>query len=438
MPMIPEKLDNTMAAPITGLSDPSETERLVAISALKRAVTNGSITPRQPQSDEVNNHIHSWYSFSPYSPAMAAYLAWDAGLAVCGIVDHESVGGGKELLAASDACEIGGTVGCELRVHFFDTPFGKRRLNNPDMDGIAYTVIHGIAPRMMQELNQFLMPIRRARAERSAEETAALDGMLRQASLPPISFVEDVLPLSQYANCGSITERHILFACAQKLIAHCGRGSKLIETLRSVWGITPSARIVGYLTEEENPHYLYDLLGVLKSSLLPKIYISPTATECPSVSEVIGFAKSINAIPAYPYLGDVNESPTGDKAAQKFEDEILDQLFVELVRLGYLACTYMPPRNSEQQLKRIIALCNKHQLMEISGMDINSSRQEFLHPTPKIAHHLIDSAWALVAHERLVEKNIDDGLFSARASKNKHDIRTQIAHYAELGRSGAV
>ena len=35
-----------------------------------------------------------------------------------------------------------------------------------------------------------------------------------------------------------------------------------------------------------------------------------------SARDAAKFAQSINAIPAYAYLGDVSESPTGDKRAQ--------------------------------------------------------------------------------------------------------------------------
>jgi len=38
--------------------------------------------------EEVNNHVHTIYSFSPYSPLMVACLAWKAGLQAVGIMYH--------------------------------------------------------------------------------------------------------------------------------------------------------------------------------------------------------------------------------------------------------------------------------------------------------------------------------------------------------------
>ncbi len=40
------------------------------------------------KTDEVNNHVHTIYSFSPYSPLMVACLSWKAGLQAVGIMDH--------------------------------------------------------------------------------------------------------------------------------------------------------------------------------------------------------------------------------------------------------------------------------------------------------------------------------------------------------------
>ena len=114
-------------------------------------------------------------------------------------------------------------------------------------------------------------------------------------------------------------------------------------------------------------------LEFLKRKLYP-IFIPSSLNECPSAYEAATFAQSINAIPAYAYLGDVTNSPTGDKKPEIFEDSFLDELIPTLKQLGFKAVTYMPPRNTREQLQRIQELCNKHDLMEISGVDINNSK----------------------------------------------------------------
>ena len=54
-----------------------------------------------PTGDDVNNHIHTTYSFSPYSPTAAVYFARKAGLCTCGLMDHDSIAGAEEFLQAA-------------------------------------------------------------------------------------------------------------------------------------------------------------------------------------------------------------------------------------------------------------------------------------------------------------------------------------------------
>ena len=51
-----------------------------------------------PEGRDVNNHIHTTYSFSPYSPTAAVWFARAAGLCTCGLMDHDSIAGAEEFL----------------------------------------------------------------------------------------------------------------------------------------------------------------------------------------------------------------------------------------------------------------------------------------------------------------------------------------------------
>lgn len=101
--------------------------RLAAIRELGESVKAG-VKP----TDEVNNHVHTIYSFSPYSPCMAAVRAAQAGLQTVGIMDHDSVSGCEEMLEACKAVNIASTTGCEIRVNMDGTSVEGRKINNPD------------------------------------------------------------------------------------------------------------------------------------------------------------------------------------------------------------------------------------------------------------------------------------------------------------------
>ena len=144
----------------------------------------------------------------------------------------------------------------------------------------------------------------------------------------------------------------------------------------------------------------------------------------------------MGAIPAYAYLGDVGDSATGDKKTEKFEDDFLDELVPELTEIGFKAITYMPPRNTKAQLSRLQKLCRENHLMEISGVDINSSRQSFNCPIllePQFAH-LADAAFALIAHEKLAAADPQLAFFNPDNPLASLSLAERIEEYSDIGR----
>ncbi len=424
------------------INDPKATaaERLAALGTYEtERRTAGAPTPLP--SGEINNHVHTIYSFSPYTPSMAALRARDAGLAAAGSVDHDSIGAAEEMVTACAILGIGGCVGFELRVSFKTGPDGKpgrfadRKINNPDSPGLVYMTVQGVPKGAIPAVKEFLRPIHERRGERNRAMVARINAILEAANLRVIDYTRDVLSISKADEGGGVTERHILSAVASVLIERFGKSPELVSALDAKLGVRPSAKIAALLSDPENPHYLFDLLGVLKSTFLERVFIQPDERECIPAKTVVDFARSIGAIPAYAYLGDVGESPTGDKKAEKFEDDYLDELFDELAAIGYRAVAYMPPRNTVEQLKRVQRLCAARGLMEISGVDINSSRQSFNCPEVLKSEfrHLVDTTWALIAHERLASVDPALDLFAAANPLAALPLQDRLAAYAKAG-----
>ncbi|MFA5699238.1 MAG: PHP domain-containing protein [Sphaerochaeta sp.] len=415
------------------INDRDKAVRIAAATTLGNAIQKGALT--NTPSLEVNNHVHTTYSFSPYEPAAAAFEAWKAGLGIVGSVDHDSIGAAEEMVEAASLIGIASTVGFELRVSFLDTPVGDRKINNPDSVGIVYMCIHGVPRQHIPTVKAFLHPLQVIRNERNKAQVAKLNDLVSEYGLG-IDFDADVLPLSRFSEGGSITERHILLALVKKLIASYGKGETLLRFLCCELKLEIPSKVEGFLLDLENPHYEYDLLGVLKSAFLPSFFIQPSKEEAIDVRKVVAFAHSIGAIAAYAYLGDVASSPTGDKKAENFEDSFLEELLDLLVEIGFPAITYMPPRNTEEQLARIQTLAQERGLMEISGVDINSSRQVFSCPEllEENAKHLIESAWALVAHEKLSSVEERYGLFHPENPFKDEPLSERIARYAAIAK----
>jgi len=383
------------------LNAPDKKSRLEALRELKLLCDTGALDI-PITGINVNNHIHTTFSFSPYSPAKAVFLSWLSGLATTGIMDHDSVGGADEFVESGKMIGMPVTVGFEQRCSMKDTPFEGKFINNPDQSSVAYLAMHGIPHHMLSEAERFLAPYREKRNVRNWKMVDKLNTYIKPFGLG-LDFNTDVLPLSQYSSGGSVTERHILYALAAKL------------------------------TENEMPRNF--LLGVFKSQLVESFYIEADE-ELPHITEFIELADRLGAIPAYAYLGDVSVSVTGDKKRQKFEDAFLDELIDYIVRIGIRAVTYMPARNSEKQLTRVKSLCESNGLFQISGEDINSPLQDFICDkieTPEYKH-LIDSAWALVGHELATASDISEGMFSGETIDRIPDLYNRIAYFANMAR----
>ena len=411
-----------------------EDERITALSAYIEKI------PLPPFCGEINNHIHTIYSFSPYTPAMAALKARLAGLEAAGSVDHDSFAAASEMRRACAVLGMGCVTGFEIRVSLRHTEFGGRKLNSPDSAGIAYMTIQGVPANAAQKVNDFLAPVLQARAKRNRRMVDNINSILSAADLAPLSYDGDVLPLSMAHNGGGVTERHILYALSLKLIKEAGTGGSMILFLKNKFNIDVSGKIKTILEDNKNPYYPWDLLGLLKSSFNEKIFIQPDENECPPSEKATAFAVSINAVPSYAYLGDIDESPTGDKKAEKFEDDFLDALMPGLKNFGFLGIAYMPPRNTMAQLERLHRLCIKHSFIEISGVDINSPRQTFNCPEIRKPEFsiLVDTTWALAAHEVLSNESgstgTTRGLFNPLDPLAAKPLEERIAAFASLGR----
>ncbi len=420
---------------IDALQHPHRDVRMQAAAALGKLIGDGKIT--REETSEVNNHVHTTYSFSPYEPAMAAYKAWQAGLQIVGCVDHDSISGGEEMCRSAASIGIASTIGYELRTSFHDTPLADRKINSPDAKGIGYVVVHGVPADRIGEVKKMLEPVQRARNTRNRRQVASLNSLLKGTGIGQLSFERDVKAISHSIEGGSITERHILAALSRRIMSRFGRGRAVLQKLENSFGITLKGMSLSYIGDPGNSHYLYDLLGVLKANLLPRFYIQPEQDEILPVRDVVGFAREIGAIPAYPYLGDVTESPTGDKKAEEFEDSYLDELFEVLQDIGFPAVTYMPPRNTLEQIQRIQQFCQRYSMMEISGVDINSSRQTFRCPEllESACMHLVDSAWALVAHEKLLAQDRTWGFFAPDNPLADVPLEKRLKGYSRVGRA---
>ena len=213
-------------------------------------------------------------------------------------------------------------------------------------------------------------------------------------------------------------------------------GEKLIAFIKDELKLPIAPKIEGYLLDKENPFAMYDLLGWIKAQLVGKFYVDADE-ELFDFFEIVDLAARHGAILAYPYLGDVGNSVTGDKKAEAFEDAYLDDIFPFLKNAGFKAVSYMPSRNTPEQMKRLRALCDKYEMFQISGEDINQPRQSFVCMAQRAPEfkNLYESTWALIAHENLSTGHPEEGFFAEKAVRAYPDLKARTLAFAEKGRA---
>ena len=373
------------------LNAPTKAERLANLAEVLKTTTFPPAV-----AEYINNHIHTTYSFSPYSPTAAVYAARMEGLCTAGIIDHDSISGAEEFLEAAKMIGIPVTIGMECRVSMDGTRLEGRRTNNPDQVGVSYMTIQSVPHDKIATLTEFFRPYQAARHLRNRKMIEKINTLLPGIEL---DYDRDVLPLSEAADNGGVTERHLMYALAKKLVAQVGKGEAMVKKLADM-GLTLSFKQEAQMMDTCYPFYEYDLLGILKGAFVPQIFIDAT-DECPKLPDMVKLCADVDAYLCYAYLGDVGDSVTGDKKAQKFEDDYLDDVFECLKEEGVKAVTYMPTRNTQAQLERLRGLCDQYGMFQISGEDINSPRQSFVIKAMEnpMFKNLIDATWKLIEHE---------------------------------------
>jgi len=325
------------------------------------------------------------------------------------------------------------TCGFECRANVDGTPLVGKKINNPDQKSCAYLAMHGIPHQNIDKAEAVLAKLREKRNIRNRKMCEKITELTKDAGIV-LDFDRDVYPLSMAHEGGSVTERHICYGLTKKITTAYPDRAEACDFIDKLCGVKMPDKTREKLITAPDNFYEYDILGVLKGHLVGKFYVDAT-DELINIREFTALAKELGAISAYAYLGDVGESPTGDKKAQKFEDDYLDELFETLKDCGFSAVTYMPSRNTKEQLARIMKLCHENGLYEISGEDINSPRQSFICQAladPAYAHLRV-ATYSLIGHEIAASEDAARSMFSDETKAAHPTLDERIEIYSALG-----
>lgn len=415
---------------VRALASKRPRKRLKAIKKLKKyEAADPALAPETAAGSGLFS-AHTCYSFSPFTPSMAAYLAYKSGLALCGIADHETLAGAQEFLKAAAILGIDASVGVQMRARFYNGE--GRQLSVFYEKDAGLVTLHGIPKSEIAPLDKELAKVRNARLARGRRMVERFNRRLKDYGIS-LNFDKDVKPLSLASEGGTLTERHILYAFAQKLVDKFGDADRIKKFITSDLGINIEEEYLNAVSDIESPYYAHDLVSCLRNEAR---FFYVRADEIPDVKDVVAMAKRHGALIAYTYVGSAHRHyAEGEEKVITLEDGYLSEFIAYLGELGFDAVEYFPDDVPPQRAEYIAREAAANGMFVLPHCDVSSPRRRFA-PAEKTQGPLTVNMWAVAGHERCAEINRDDGLNSQKSVAKNPDLGLRLGLYAEIAKLG--
>ena len=382
-----------------------------------------------PESDVVNMHCHTFFSFNGYgySPTALAWLARERGFRAMGIVDFDVLDGVDEFLSACDLVGVRGSTGMETRV--FVPEFASRELNSPGEPGVCYQMgigftsseVTGRAAEIVADLGQ--------RAEhRNKGLLARVNAHMEPAT---IDYERDVLPLTPKGNA---TERHMLTAYVSAVEErYPGRADRA-----RFW----SEKLdVSVAQVEAAIDGIPSFKNVIRAKLMKRGgvgYVQPGPDTFPGVDEFHEMIVLCGALPCFTWLD-------GTSAGEQAIDELLSLM----IDKGAVTVNIIPDRNwnikdpevkhtKVEKLHEIVRLAQEHDLPLNVGTEMNKSGLKLVDDfdAPELApirDAFVDGAFFVYGHT-VAQRALGIGYQSEWAQSHLFTRRDRNEFYTALGR----
>ena len=345
-----------------------------ALHKLALLMQSGDVRP-QPETDVVNMHMHTFYSFNAlgHSPASLAWLAKAQGFRAAGIVDFDVLKGVDEFLDACETVGTRGSAGIESRV--FVPEYGGQEINSPGEPGVCYHMGIGFTSSQVPEgVAGILADLGYRAAERNR---GILDRVNAYLDPVTVDYEHDVLPL---APAGNPTERHMVLAYVQV-------AERTVPDPSKFW-----AAKLDILPDDLSP-----LMGdsasfqnLIRARLMKRGgvgYVQPDSGMFPTLES---FHKLIVACGALPCCAWLDGTTPTEEAMEKWLDFQVDK--------GVVALNIIPDRNwnipdpeikhiKVRTLYRIVEIAQEMNLPLNIGTEMNSFGQKLVDnlSTPELA-----------------------------------------------------
>lgn len=380
----------------------------------------------QPESEALNVHAHSFFSYNAYaySPSALAWLAKKNGFCMIGIVDFDTLDGVDEFLNACEFLDVRGIAGIETRV--FIPEFSEVEINSPGEVGVAYHMGTGFISSQVPDYAKPELAELRQRAE--IRNRQILEKVNPYLSPLVLDYETEILPLTPG---GYVTERHLV----QKIV------QKADQALLDPAGFWMEKLDISRNESESIMQDRTAFHSLLRRKLMKRegvAYVQPEAGAFSSVDSFHAILDSAEAIPCYAWLDGTSQG-----------EQNIERLLDLLMEKGVRALNIVPDRNWNitnadlkarkiKQLYRIVQLADDLGLPILIGTEMNSPGQKHVDDfdAPEIAS-LKDSfsrgAYTIYGHTRL-QRLWGMGLRSDWSRKSFLNQKTRNDFYESVGR----
>lgn len=387
--------------------------RYLALSALKKRERREAELKPEPSGDEAALNVHTHYSFSPYSPSLAAYSAYKRAVSIACVCDYATVAGVKEFFAACKLLGVLPLAGVEITALNGET---------------AYPVsIYGLSDKDCREFEPFLRSFRESRVESARLATEQINRRFKKAGVS-IDFDKDVLAGIKSRKGATVTYKHIYYAMSQKLIDKYGQGKPLADCVRYKLCVDMQESEYNLLCDGKNPFYIYDLVLALRANL----HFS-SLDGLPPLSEVLKNANERGLIVACEF-----KSSSGwlENAAleQKSRAELIE--FADKAKaLGFNAVCISHKNATEKTLTAYAEILESKEMLVLPLERIEYPRSKFENQLPKSLKGVFArSAYAVAGNAASAAENEGDGLFSQKTVQNCPDFSQRVGIFASIGK----
>lgn len=394
------------------LNSKSDLVRFAALKLLKRRELKDPSLKPSLNDEEITLNIHTYYSFSPYSPTQAAYSAYKRAVKLACICDYATVSGVKEFSARCRYLGVIPLAGVEVTAV---------------SGGKLYPVsVYGLSEKDCKDVEPFLKKFRLSRVENARKAAELINRRFKKSGVS-IDFDKDVLTDVKKRKGGTVTYKHIYYAFGKKLIEKFGQGKPLADFVRYNLCVDVSESEYNLLCDGKNPFYIYDLVLALRANLH---FSSPEGL--PALENVVAAAKARSLVVACEFKSAAGwlENELGEENARaEFE-----KFVTEAKALGFNAMCLHGKSVSEKTLELYADILEKSEMLAIPLERIEYPRSKFENKVSGVLKSTFAKcAYAIAGNAESVHNNPSDGLFSQKTIENCPDFSQRLGIFAAIG-----